>query len=100
MPQVSINGPSGAAVTVQPNTTPVAVTPPAAVAPVVTEVDAEIALYPQVVDIDIEQVIGGGVGAPQNVFVQEANPNMTGPGVWFELRSDGTLKTIWVENGA
>ena len=31
----------------------------------------------------------------QNLFIQQAAPTMTTPGVWFELRADGTLKTIW-----
>lgn len=29
------------------------------------------------------------------LFVQEAQPTMTTPGIWFELNPDGSVKTIW-----
>lgn len=33
---------------------------------------------------------------PQNVFIQQAQPSATGSYVWFELRNDNSLKTIWI----
>jgi hypothetical protein len=37
-----------------------------------------------------------GAPGPQNLFVQEAQPVMTTPGIWVELNPDGTPKTVWV----
>ena len=38
-------------------------------------------------------------GSP--VFVQQATPVMTVPGLWIELRANGTVKTMWAgTNGA
>lgn len=37
------------------------------------------------------------VSTPQNVFIQQAAPTATGNYVWFELRNDNTLKTIWIK---
>lgn len=31
--------------------------------------------------------------------VSSSNPGLTRPGAWIELRGDGTVKTVWVENG-
>jgi hypothetical protein len=40
-----------------------------------------------------------GEDGPQNLFVQNANPNMTGPGLWIQTGLDpaGTGLTFWVE---
>jgi ApbE superfamily uncharacterized protein (UPF0280 family) len=31
-----------------------------------------------------------------NVFIQQTDPALQTPYVWFETRQDGTLKSIWV----
>ncbi len=41
-----------------------------------------------------------GDTGPSNLFIQQANPAMADPGMWWELNPDGSLKTLWVETGA
>lgn len=37
-----------------------------------------------------------GLAGPQNLFVQQTQPVMNIPGVWFETNPDETVHTIWV----
>jgi len=38
----------------------------------------------------------GGAGST-NLYIQDTNPNMTEPGVWWETDGAGNLETLWVE---
>lgn len=42
---------------------------------------------------------GGGGGGSGNVFIQQENPNMTEPGMWWETDAAGELVTLWIEIG-
>jgi hypothetical protein len=35
-----------------------------------------------------------------NVYVQQNNPNMTSPGVWYQIDASGNLVTVWVETAS
>lgn len=41
-----------------------------------------------------------GEDGPQNLFVQQAEPVMTEPGMWVELWPNGAVKTVWVGTNA
>jgi hypothetical protein len=37
-----------------------------------------------------------GPAGPQNLYVQQAAPTFTGPGLWFEVDGAGNPVTLWV----
>lgn len=40
-----------------------------------------------------------GPPGPNNLFIQQTNPNMTSPGLWWEIDALKNLTTLWVETG-
>lgn len=55
---------------------------------------------PTVIEVGTIVRAGGGTGTGvQQVYVQQTDPGLVDPGLWFETNPDGSLKTLWVEDG-
>jgi hypothetical protein len=58
----------------------------------------EVAPVANTVVIEVAMAVGesSSPASPQNVFIQQSQPTISGAFAWFELNNDNTLKTIWI----